>query len=398
MSLFTGVEPISHGLVDYPNAGRLGGGYVTMAAFFRAHGFRTAAFTGGGFVSPRHGFDEGFETFESRGRRFEDNMPAVEAWVAGLQRSERFFLFLHGFNVHKPYKPPPPYDRRFCPDYAGDYDTANFQPEKPRPSAEDLEYVIAQYDGEIAYVDELLGDFFDRLNALGILGETLVVVTSDHGDEMYDHGMVDHIHTLYDELVRVPLIMFGPRVPARVVGRHLAQIDLYPTVCELMGLPLDVPMQAVSRAVLLDRSAEQQPDSAGFYDDPVFSFTGFSEYPYHVSSVRTNRWKLQVWSLAGMKRVTLPEPPNRPRYTYKFRDRAEDFVELFDLVADPGEHTNLAGKYPEVVEQLARLLHDRTAESRAFAHAPANAPQPTPDYIEALRALGYLQDSSSSRP
>lgn len=393
MSIFTGVEAIAHGLIDYPDAGRLGRGYTTLPELFRKADFRTAAFTGGGFMSARHGFDIGFDEFVTHGRRFEDNMTAVDAWLDGVRPDERFFLFLHGFNVHKPYKPPSPYDTRFADGYAGDYDTISFQPENPHPSKEDLEFVVSQYDGEIAYVDELLGNFFERLAERGLLDDTLVVVTSDHGDEMYEHGNVDHIHTLYDELIQVPLIMFGPGIPRRVVSDHFAQMDLYPTLCELMGVPHEPPTQAANRAVMLSPGHEEARPTDD-YGNPVYSFTGFSAYPYDISSVRTNRWKLKVWSLAGMKDAALPE--DRDRYTYKFRPETEDFVELFDLRNDPGEQVNLAGNHADVAQRLAEMLQDRTKASLAFAHPPENAAEPKRDYIDALKALGYLQDDTDS--
>ena len=110
--------------------------------------------------------------------------------------------------------------------------------------------------------------------------------------------------------------------------------------------------------------------------------------------MRTDQWKLKVWSLAGMKDVKLA--PDRPRYTYKFRPETEDFVELFDLRSDPGEHLNLADRHPEIARQLARMLQDRIEASRAFAHPPENAPTPDLDYIDALRELGYITDSASS--
>jgi choline-sulfatase len=243
-------------------------------------------------------------------------------------------------------------------------------------------------------VDELLGAFFDRLDERGLLGDTLVVVTSDHGDEFYEHGGVDHIHTLYDELIRVPLIVFGPGVPQRVVHEHVAQMDLYPTLCDLMGVPCDAAIQAASQAEMLAPSFESAEPPPGI-GHPVYSFTGFSEYPYRISSVRTDQWKLKVWSLAGMKDVKLA--PDRPRYTYKFRPETEDFVELFDLRSDPGEHLNLADRHPEIAQQLARMLQDRIEASRAFAHPPENAPAPDLDYIEALKDLVEESPSTSSQ-
>ncbi len=415
MTLFTGLEPVAHQLIDFPFVGRLGADYVTAAETFLRRGFRTAAFVGGGYMSARHGFDRGFEIFESNGRRFEENLPAARLWIEQREPDGRFFLFLHGFNTHKPYKPPSPYDREFCPDYAGHYDTKDLLPERPRPSPEDLEFVVCQYDGEIRFVDELLGGFLDELEAAGLLKDTLVVITSDHGDEIYEHGKVDHIHTLYDELIRVPLIMVGPGILPKVVRRQVGQIDVFATLFDFLGLA-DVDLQQSSSLRTLIEQPEP-PVSEADESRAVASFTGFSEYPYHLSSIRTDRWKLVMWSLAGMKdvkfesTVTRTGRPmdggtgnrrggsfkvalNRERYTYKFRDRDEDFVELFDLQRDPGEQRDVAAENPQVVARLTELLRRRIEESRALTREAAVADAPGPEVLETLRTLGYVADDS----
>jgi len=109
MTAFTGLDPIAHRLVAFPDPGRLGAGYVTLAETLRARGFRTAAFTGGGFMSPQHGFEDGFERFQARGRHFDTKLGDVRDWIEKVEsgptkdgEEPRFFAFLHGFDVHRP--------------------------------------------------------------------------------------------------------------------------------------------------------------------------------------------------------------------------------------------------------------------------------------------------------
>jgi arylsulfatase A-like enzyme len=390
-SMLTGLEPPAHGLVAYPSFETLAEEHRTLAEILRERGYHTAAFTGGGWMSEKTGIDAGFDSFASDGKHFEDTWPRLERWLAERAPEDAFFLLWHGFNVHKPYQPPAPYDRRFCGDCKSDYDTKRLQPDAPRPSPADLAHAISQYDGEIAYVDELFGKLMDRLEAQGLLAKTVVIVVSDHGDEFYEHGMVDHIHTLYDELLRVPWIVAGPGVPAAVVEAPVSTVDLLPTALALLGVGVDHAIQGRSRVSEMERAAAGTAASASEADSATFAFTGFANYPYHLASVRTPAWKLVVWKLAGMRGVDLDADPDRALYTYKFRrDRAEDFVELFDLAADPGEQRDRAAERPEVVAELSRALERRLAESRALSRAPAAA-EIDAQYVEELKALGYLQ-------
>jgi len=394
VSMLTGLDPPSHGLVDYPSFLELPEEQATLAEILAARGYDTAAFTGGGWISEKTGIDAGFRVFESKGRRFADTGEEMREWVEAQSSERPFFLFWHGFDVHKPYKPPAPYDRLFCGECASNYDTDELQPDRPRPSDADLDYVITQYDGEIVYADRQVGELLDLLEARGLLENTVFVVTSDHGDEFYEHGMVDHIHTLYDELIRVPWIVAGPGVPVTVIEEQVSTVDMTPTLLALLGI--DVPNEFNGRARLGGESSEAEAGTRA-----AFSFTGFSEYPYRIASVRTDRWKLVVWSLAGMRDVTL-EPGDaaasgsqgekRKRYTYKFRtDRLEDFVELFDLSTDPGEQHDVSRAHPDVVESLSALLEERLRMAGASSMAPLEATDLDDEYIEQLKALGYLE-------
>ncbi len=383
-TMFTGLDPLVHGALRYPHATRLPNAYSTLAEILSAQGFRTAAFTGGGYVSPAFGLTQGFQVFSTRGRHFEANLPDALQWVR-LNRNERFFLFLHGYNVHKPYKPPPPYNTLFSEGYKGGYDTENFQPDKPRPSAEDLRFVISQYDGEIRYADDQLRHFFGELEITGALADTVVIVTSDHGDEFYEHGGVDHIHTLYDELLRVPLVVAGPGIRATRFKGQVGLIDLVPTVLGLLRLDSKEPVQGSDLSPFLFNGSDSLAHE-------VYSVTGFSDYPYELLSIRTPRWKLILWKLEGMREVKLDDRQPRELYTCKFRtDRLENFAELFLVSRDRAERRDLADTYGRVRSALARRLATRIEQDAELAkktgeeHAVPGAKE-----IEALKALGYL--------
>lgn len=383
LTMFTGLSPVTHGYIDFEIFRRLNGKAETMAKTFAMNGFRTGAFTGGGFVGTRHGIDMGFQTFETHGTRFENNLKAAEKWLDGVGK-QPFFLFLHGFNVHWPYSPPAQYRNRFIEGYSGDYNLDNFKPELPRPSDADVKLVVSQYDSEIAYVDDLLGDFLDQLKARGILQDTLVVITSDHGEEFYEHGGRDHIQTLYTELLHVPWIMFGPSISASVKWDQVGTIDLLPTILSIFSLKTDAPIQGKNRLEVL--SQEKAP-----LDDEIISYTGFSSYPYHLASIKTKRWKLVHNQLTGMEDVK-PDEQRKAKFTFLVEKRKGEYLELFDLDADPMEQNNIADQQPEMAQNLFGKLNDYTALYGKDKLETEKVTEPlTKEQGNVLKSLGYIK-------
>lgn len=169
------------------------------------------------------------------------------AWIDGKRAAADapFLLFLHLFDVHDPYLPPPPFDRRFDPDYAGEIDGQNLATVdsrmRPDMEARDLEHLIALYDGEIAAVDAQIGRLLDALAARDLAENTIVVITSDHGEEFFEHGAKLHANALYRESAHVPMILRFPRrwsANRRVTGAA-SLIDLVPTLRAACGLEAD---------------------------------------------------------------------------------------------------------------------------------------------------------------
>jgi len=376
MSIITGVEPPAHRCIYYQDVGRINEKFETMPKIFRRHGFRTGAFTGGGFMSQRYGMFEGFEKFSSRGTHFANNLPDVWRWIDEVGEAP-MFLFLHGFDAHKPYMPPTMYRTRFGEPYSGTYPIAGFcKPGAPKPDPIELKHVVAQYDGEIAAIDDVIGDFLDELDKRGVLDETLVVITTDHGDEFFERGNCDHIHSLYDELVRAAWIMIGPSVPPVEVRDHVGTIDILPTVLELFEIDVDAKLQGTSRVSALTHHGEPR-------DSRVFSFTGRGSEPFHLSSVRTQRWKLITDLPAGRR--------NRNCAVCMNGGHDEIEMRLYDLQADPGEQHDLSDQYPEFTYELLGRIQDRIAESRELGLETVDPPAESQEDIERLRSLGYIE-------
>ncbi len=305
VSMLTGLPVSAHGVCH--------GNPATIADSLRGEfvserlgraGYATAGFYTCLWLEPRFGFGGGFDTWEHASRsterarelrrRWEEasgigdeeeirriqaesgeltvGMPEAEecvdralAWLDGQVRGEPerpFFLFLHLFDIHDPYRPPEPWDRAFDPDYRGDIRVGTIQGSDPtfRPGMDprDFEHVLALYDGEIGWVDSQVGRVLDRLERLGAAGDTLVVLTSDHGEELLDHGGRGHHRNLYRESVHVPLILRFPRVlPAGVrVSSPVSIIDIVPTLHALAGVPAPAGLPGRDLTPLLGRGAE----------------------------------------------------------------------------------------------------------------------------------------------
>jgi len=272
-ALFTGLADSVHGAVETDRV--LAADRKTLAERLRAAGYRTVGFFSGPTLYPAFGLGQGFDTYvdctsypelsaaAAQRAGIEIGSPlqmasmedvtseriyaGVQSWLnenAGdpAAASAPFFLFIHMWDPHFDFIPPPPYDTRFDPDYTGSATGRNFIFDKTVCAAmpkRDLEHIIALYDGEIAWTDLHVGKILADLAAGGRRASTLVVLLSDHGTEFFEHQSKGHRQTLFDEVIRIPLIVCWPgHVPA---GRRIADqvriIDVLPTIMQLAGLP-----------------------------------------------------------------------------------------------------------------------------------------------------------------
>ncbi|MFP6655255.1 MAG: sulfatase, partial [Myxococcota bacterium] len=229
MSLFTSLPALVHGVTSYHE--KLAVPVMTLAEAFRNGGFDTAAFTEAGPLDPNLGFKIGFDLWKGN-PNVHYLFPSghverifAQAWDWIAQRRDRpFFLFLHTFQVHHPLSPPRAYRELFL----------NEEIESTKESLEK-----ARYDQEIRYVDDELARFWNKLEKHGYTQNTILAITSDHGDEFWEHGQRGHGNLPYEELLGVPLVLVGPTVAKGLRSqRPLHHIDLMPTLLALTGLPI----------------------------------------------------------------------------------------------------------------------------------------------------------------
>ncbi|MEM7052027.1 MAG: sulfatase [Acidobacteriota bacterium] len=241
-SMFTGLLPDQHGLQRV--ADRLAPNAETAAERLAADGYRTAAITDGGFLGSRWGFAQGFERYDSTsGQAWEPKDAAVifrraAEWVAA-NRHRPFFLFVHTYEAHQPYFNREGFADPFLdPDYRGPFEqSANvFRKDVDLPA--EVERITALYDGGLRRMDHYLGRFLDDLEARGVLDSTALIVTSDHGEGLNEHGDFEHAHgEVFDEHVRVPLLVRpAGGVSAARVATPVTSLDVLPTLLDFAGL------------------------------------------------------------------------------------------------------------------------------------------------------------------
>lgn len=382
VTLLTALPPEVHGVEQ--DQFRIGSGVTTLAQVLHQRGYATAGFVSGPYLDAGYGFARGFDHYDDysalrisswavhRARTSPALVDSTTRWLAEWheQPTRRpFFVFLHMWDVHYDFNPPPPYDTMFDPDYRGTVTTEDFETSSTVHAGmdpRDLEHVVALYDGEIRYTDDHLGRLIDVLRRLAVLDDTLVVVTSDHGEEFYEHGNKGHHKELYDESIRIPLVLrFPGRISAGIVVDAQSRLaDVAPTILALTNTPvppafgLDPSLRAYAGRSLVPAL------SAGASLPPVPAFASLQ--PAAMTAVRHADRKLIVRPFATPQQL------------------------LFDLAADPGERSDRAvadGATATALQQELRAWSD----TAALAAKRTDAAAMDEEHKAALRALGYAQ-------
>lgn len=388
-SLFTGKYPIAHGVRT--NGDQLRAEHQTLAEWLKAEGFATGAFITNMGEAPNRGFDEKAIFRDPSRPQFEWDREAVRRTIGFLEqhRGERFFAWIHLMDPHEPYLPPPPYDA-WVGDYAGPYtgrsdqlDRVALDPSLPF-DARDKAAILALYDGQIGSTDAQVARLLAALAKLGLDGETLVILTSDHGEELLDHNRYAfHSASIYDAVLRVPLVV---KLPGRIGGgRRIAAavelIDVPPTVFDLLSLPVPPAIQGESLVPLLDGTRAERRKREAFFEWSPPGRQRRHGAADRVFALRQGKWKL-VSNPGGLR------PWNRPYPQVPGSGFSLARIELYDLEADPHETRNLAAAEPEVVSRLTAVLEDWLAEALANEGA---SDAPTPEALQKLRQLGYIE-------
>jgi arylsulfatase len=399
-SILTSLYRSTHGIFDVPH--RLPASVTTLAEAFRDAGYATFHTASVVFSGRNSNLQQGVEVLHERasidgleGYSAKTSRTYVDRLLPWLEahQDQPFFVFLHVFDPHSPFRPFDPYDRRWIDDEALTQHEQYLEKIDEvvdvfhnLPSAEELEkagpidpekYLTvtkAWYDASIKAMDVEIARLVERLEEMGLADDTLVAFVADHGEEFLEHGQSWHGHSLYGDMIDVPMLMRWPGVvPAdRVIEQTTQSIDLMPTLLELAQIP--VPELAQGRSLVPLMAAGENLAEFGWRGGPVFSelknADEFDDFVPDAYTVIHDDWKL-IWNV-------------------KVRDERPE-IELFDHEADPLNLTNIAEANPEKVEELKRLIEGWRATAEAARVTDEGLEESlSPEEIEELRALGYL--------
>jgi arylsulfatase A-like enzyme/Flp pilus assembly protein TadD len=338
-SIMTGAYPYAHN-VHNNGTYELGSDQVTIAKTLKEKGFHTAAVVASFSVDSRFGLAQGFDVYEDNfqtglpfkplnsERKAEEVANIFSAWL-DKQAAEPFFAWVHFFDPHLPYQPPPPFSQEFAAE---------------------------PYDGEIAYMDEYVGKVIEKLREKNLLGRTLVIAAGDHGEGFGEKVESGHGVFLYDETMRVPLIFYSENriPPGKVVRSRVRLIDIFPSIMDMLGLPKPEKSQGTSLIPYIEgrRRGDLESYIETFYPRENF---GWSEL---IGLVRGD-WKY----------IRAPKP------------------ELYNLKSDPSELTNAQALSARIASEMNGRLEDLIKGNAGLAAAKGRTL--TAEEEERLRSLGY---------
>lgn len=381
MSLMTSLYPSIHGVSD-PSK-KLSNSTRTLAEVLNGNGYLTAAFTAGYYVSKVYGFDQGFDLYKEnynypietpgQGWRLKEIAKNLSFWL-NKNAKKKFFLFIHSFDTHEPFLEHS-YLKEFESNYDGHLNFLNshstfiksqeYKENKARIqqvftinlfysrvinekrielSDNDKKHLIALYDNEIRFVDHYIGKLLTQLENLDLMDKTIIILWSDHGEELLERGNIQHGGMLYEELIRVPLIVYLPGFRGPRVNSNLAQsIDIAPTILDILGIGSE----------------------KNFMGIPLFSKKNHFIVGQHSQQniIRTKKYKL----MSGEK---------------------EETSLLFNLRKNPDETVNVFNNKPDLATKLKKEM------LRALSQRPGEKTldlKQTKEDIEKLRALGYIK-------
>jgi len=375
-SILTGRPPEAHGVVD-ERSSYLADELTTLAEVLQDAGYSTAGFSGNPIVSSSRNFDKGFEIFRctDRSSNGDEVVPHALEWLAD-HAAYRFFLYLQLQDPHTPHEPRPEHLREFC-----GTDVMAFEGERlevratsmkrrgqgwgaspPGVPPAEARWFSDVYDACVAGGDHWLGVLLDELERLGLADTTFVAYTSDHGEELLEHGHLYHSHDLWEELVRVPLVVAGPGVAAGarrtvpVSNRHLAA-----TLARAAGA-------AFPGADAVDLFAPRQHEEAIFFE------------------TRTGWWRGEFAPILGVRRgqwVLHWCPDAEPEQAFR----------LFDVAADPAQSRDVASRHPDVVQRLrAEILRERERLAPQRPSGKSRAGKATRELLEKMGYAGSRDD------
>ena len=362
VTMFTGLYPATHNVILPKRA--VGPDTKLVAELLHDAGYDTIGVTAGGYLIPRHAMDRGFDFFNGYPKGFKHAIAMAQDQILALDRKSPFFLFLHTYDIHCPYDP--------GADFTGTFESgsAEFIETKDRCgrtgfaivdiSPGQATFLSDRYDDSILEADTDLGTFFEFLRINGFLEDSLIIITSDHGEEFLEHGKVGHVKSVHRELMLVPLIIRAPGLEPRRISEQAGLVNITPTILDFAEVATDTLFDAPSLRAMITGPADVSAE-------PVPRISQAGGDIGRLYSAMTPAWHL-------------------------IQDPVSDQVALYDMAADILEQNNVADENPGIKDRMLESIE---------AYVAACTPHPVTDRLDLqqeaeeneaqLRALGYVE-------
>lgn len=432
-SCLTSLQPYSHKIIDRYNGNILSKDIQTLPEILRGNNYATAAFTGGLDYMAVFGHMRGFTDIDNNPpfTGFDVSLAQAKKWLSSNQNN-KFFLFIHGYDAHAPFEPPAKFKGRFSNPrgrnisvdprlclrgykdsdkgyvaahyvkqdntflYKGPANKAAQERKKIlaivgkkeiKLKQEDIDYLRDLYDEEILSVDYMVGRFLNSLDKK-LLKKTIIIIFSEHGEMFAKHGRFGRAGTvrgtLYDDVVHVPLMIKMPGIKGKRINGLVQLLDIMPFLLDITGIPAGAQIQGKSLLPLMNETsavndyafAGAQYNTKRPQPNPYFNFESVNE------SIRDVKWKL-IHEIVYYNDVKEKATEN------KTADGRRESFELYDLLDDPNEFNNLAGKYPEIVKELAEKLFAWAKMTREFVPAVPSTKEFSTELLEEAKENGY---------
>jgi len=336
---------------------------TTLAEVLKNNGYATAGFTGGGYAHSFFGFSKGFDTYNDNAGGIKTVNYEIFDWL-NRNNNKPFFIFTHFFDAHYPFKVIPKYSKMF-----GSYKSSvnvdrqfeiDVNSGKRKLNDEDIKRLVSLYDGGIYYVDEHLGQLFNMLKRMGCYDNTIIILTSDHGEGFMEHDLIAHADIMYNEVMRIPLIIRCPESgQGKVVQSQVRSIDIMPTILDMIGVESPPRIHGVSLRPMINEEMK---------DDLI----AFSE---------TERMGMQKAVMDSECKLMYNSLSNKSKF--------------FDTKEDPGEKVNKADDNDERMTHMIKLLDEWNNTMKKHKEKIEDGDTKKNDkidgiVIEQLKGLGYI--------
>ena len=380
MSLFTSLYPSFHQVMTTDHC--LSSHLITLTQILKKNGFKTAAFTEGGNLFKIYGFGRGFDIYGEKSRDIEVTFDQATGWLRSEAKEGKFFLFIHTYENHTPYLrntlADPNKRGRFGDTLPVDQQLFDIMYGRLLPTPQEKEYVNSLYDSGVLYADSYVGKLLHVMEELDLMESTTLIILSDHGEDLWDHSISPaHGVTLYEDQLRVPLIIYDSKLPNQLkIGAPVQLIDILPTLLAIQQIPIPLHLQGENLLPLIYAKKASVKKT---------HFSEGTDYgPNRIAVIKDN-----------YKYITIPKPSEVKRgLSLKKLSELEPGLEehaLFNLKDDPSEKNNLICKEPEKAQELQRIIErEYLAKSRNLK--PISLMQNLLEKEkQRLKSLGYIR-------